>query len=75
MSKKWYLMRSLSFQIQKLLANPSGLSVAKSGPDQGYFVDTDILDRVPHLLILCGVIYGGILTVGALLLLLLQGCY
>ena len=65
----------LWFQIQKLLANPSGLLVAQSGPDQGYFVDTDILDRVPTLLILCGVIYGGILTVGALLLLLLQGCY
>ena len=64
-----------TLQIQLLLANPSGLSASQRGPDQGYFVDTDILDRVPVLLIVCGVIYGCILTVGALLLLLLQGCY
>ena len=59
-------------QIQRLLANPSSLSASKIGPDQGYFVDTDILERVPILLICCGVIYGCILAVGALLLLLLQ---
>ena len=68
-------LRSPTLQIQKALANPYGLPASQIGPDQGYFVDTDILDRVPVLLICCGVIYGCILAVGALLLLLLQGCY
>jgi hypothetical protein len=31
--------------------------VAKTGPDQGYFVDPDVLDRVPNLLLILGGIY------------------
>ena len=31
--------------------------VAKSGPDQGYFVDPDVLDRVPNLLLILSGIY------------------
>ena len=61
--------------MQKLVANPHGLSASQSGPDQGYFVDAAVLEKVPFLLICCGVIYGCILGAGALLLLLLQGCY
>ena len=39
--------------------------VAKSGPNQGYFVDPDVLDRVPNLLLILSGIYAsmGMLSV------------
>ena len=43
--------------IQTAILNPDNVSPAISGPDQGYFTDADLLDRVPGLLLILGGIY------------------
>jgi len=37
--------------------NPENVDVARGGPDDGYFVDEDLLSRVPNLLLILGGIY------------------
>ncbi len=56
-------------QIQTSLTNPNGLPVSHEGSNQGYFDDRALLDRVPNLLTVSGMIYAAILFVGAALLL------
>ena len=43
--------------IQTAILNPDNVSPAISGPDQGYFTDADLLERVPGLLLILGGIY------------------
>ena len=43
--------------IQTAILNPDNISPAISGPDQGYFTDADLLERVPGLLLILGGIY------------------
>ena len=57
-------------QIQTKVANPLNLPVVNNGSvNDGYFVQEEVLSRVPLLLHLMCLIYGGLLAVGSFLLL------
>ncbi|XP_023330169.1 uncharacterized protein LOC111702648 [Eurytemora carolleeae] len=43
--------------IQTAILNPNNVDVARDGPDKGYFVDEDLLSRVPDLLLILSGIY------------------
>jgi len=43
--------------IQTAILNPDNVSPASSGPDEGYFIDEDLLGKVPGLLLILGGIY------------------
>ena len=55
----------IKYVIRNWFDNFLSFQVAKSGPNQGYFVDPDVLDRVPNLLLILSGIYAsmGMLSV------------
>jgi len=46
--------------IQTVILNPDNVDVARTGPDEGYFIDEGLLSRVPNLLLILGAIYLGL---------------
>ncbi len=56
-------------QLQTSLANPGDLPVARNGTHEGYFDSEEVLGRVPGLLRILAATYGGLLLLGAALLL------